>query len=235
MYIIMTDLYSCICFFKQKTAYDVRISDSSSYVCSSDLKAFNARIEKAGHSIRQLTANLADAGKTAEAFGASLRKALSANVVQNLTKLGTAQSRAAALTVAANARVTASANNLKGVQVRAAAAAATAAANAAAAQTRAAAITTAANARVAASANNLQAAQARAAAAATAIASRAPRSVQVHAAQARSFLGTMRDVTIVAGMLPAALATAQMALTGWFSSVNKIGRASCRERVCQYV
>src|SRR3546814_946242 len=123
MYIIMTDLYSCICFFKQKTAYDVRISDSSSYVCSSDLKAFNARIEKAGHSIRQLTANLADAGKSAEAFGASLRKALSANVVQNLTKLGTAQSRAAALTVAANARVTASANNLKGVQVRAAAAA----------------------------------------------------------------------------------------------------------------
>src|SRR3546814_6293096 len=31
----------------------------------------------------------------------------------------------------------------------------------------------------------------------------------------------MRDVTIVAGMLPAALATAQMALTGWFSSVIK--------------
>lgn len=184
-------------------------------------RTFSVRIEKAGKSIRQLAGNLTDAGKAAEAFGASLRKALSANVAQDLTKLGTAQSRAAALAVAANARVTASANQLKAAQVSAAAAAATAAANAAAAQTRAAAVTTAANARIVASANNLQAAQARAAAATTAAANRATRNVQVQASQARSFLGTMRDVTIVAGMLPTALATAQTALTGWFSGVIK--------------
>src|SRR3546814_20873398 len=59
-------------------------------------KTFNVRIEKAGQSMRQLTANLADAGKTAEAFGASLPKALSANVVQTPPKLRTAQSRASA-------------------------------------------------------------------------------------------------------------------------------------------
>src|SRR3546814_13302927 len=31
-------LYFCFCFFKQKTAYEMRISDWSSDVCSSDLK-----------------------------------------------------------------------------------------------------------------------------------------------------------------------------------------------------
>src|SRR3546814_2443021 len=31
----------CFCFFKQKTAYDVRISDWSSDVCSSDLSALD--------------------------------------------------------------------------------------------------------------------------------------------------------------------------------------------------
>src|SRR3546814_10066560 len=30
-------LYDCLCFFKQKTAYEMRISDWSSDVCSSDL------------------------------------------------------------------------------------------------------------------------------------------------------------------------------------------------------
>src|SRR3546814_8630970 len=29
--------FDCVCFFKQKTAYDMRISDWSSDVCSSDL------------------------------------------------------------------------------------------------------------------------------------------------------------------------------------------------------
>src|SRR3546814_3026744 len=32
-------LYFCVCFFKQKTAYEMRISDWSSDVCSSDLAA----------------------------------------------------------------------------------------------------------------------------------------------------------------------------------------------------
>src|SRR3546814_3021673 len=30
--------YACVCFFKQKTAYEMRISDWSSDVCSSDLR-----------------------------------------------------------------------------------------------------------------------------------------------------------------------------------------------------
>src|SRR3546814_20943149 len=33
----------CFCFFKQKTAYEMRISDWSSDVCSSDLHPFGAR------------------------------------------------------------------------------------------------------------------------------------------------------------------------------------------------
>src|SRR3546814_9128362 len=38
---VCVDLVSClvICFFKQKTAYEMRISDWSSDVCSSDLKS----------------------------------------------------------------------------------------------------------------------------------------------------------------------------------------------------
>src|SRR3546814_7027396 len=40
---------SCWCFFfKQKTAYDMRISDWSSDVCSSDLKFSNSRAEALG-------------------------------------------------------------------------------------------------------------------------------------------------------------------------------------------
>src|SRR3546814_6021468 len=35
-YVVLTS-YFCVCFFKQKTAYDLRISDWSSDVCSSDL------------------------------------------------------------------------------------------------------------------------------------------------------------------------------------------------------
>src|SRR3546814_9445792 len=34
---------ACVCFFKQKTAYDMRISDWSSDVCSSDLGAPDGR------------------------------------------------------------------------------------------------------------------------------------------------------------------------------------------------
>src|SRR3546814_1215079 len=40
MYVIWLDV-SCVFFFKQKTAYEMRISDWSSDVCSSDLTAFS--------------------------------------------------------------------------------------------------------------------------------------------------------------------------------------------------
>src|SRR3546814_9565632 len=33
-------IYICVCFFRKKTAYDMRISDWSSDVCSSDLQRF---------------------------------------------------------------------------------------------------------------------------------------------------------------------------------------------------
>src|SRR3546814_4396152 len=39
--------YMCFFFFKQKTAYEMRISDWSSDVCSSDLPIFRARLVKA--------------------------------------------------------------------------------------------------------------------------------------------------------------------------------------------
>src|SRR3546814_1731662 len=41
-------VYFCFFFFKQKTAYDMRISDWSSDVCSSDLRARTAAIDRCG-------------------------------------------------------------------------------------------------------------------------------------------------------------------------------------------
>src|SRR3546814_6662070 len=41
-------LYYCCCFFKQKTAYGMRISDWSSDVCSSDLLSLERLVEVAG-------------------------------------------------------------------------------------------------------------------------------------------------------------------------------------------
>src|SRR3546814_236502 len=38
-----SSFYSCFCFFKQKTAYEMRISDWSSDVCSSDLRHYLCR------------------------------------------------------------------------------------------------------------------------------------------------------------------------------------------------
>src|SRR3546814_20042036 len=40
-------MYRCFCFFKQKTAYEMRISDWSSDVCSSDLSTHPARAPRA--------------------------------------------------------------------------------------------------------------------------------------------------------------------------------------------
>src|SRR3546814_14367576 len=49
-------IYSCICsiffFFKQKTAYEMRISDWSSDVCSSDLSPFRHAARECGSSCR---------------------------------------------------------------------------------------------------------------------------------------------------------------------------------------
>src|SRR3546814_6874637 len=42
----MCDMYSVFFFFKQKTAYDMRISDWSSDVCSSDLRGASDFLEK---------------------------------------------------------------------------------------------------------------------------------------------------------------------------------------------
>src|SRR3546814_7515427 len=44
-------VYWCLCFFKQKTAYEMRISDWSSDVCSSDLLLVTTglRLEEASH------------------------------------------------------------------------------------------------------------------------------------------------------------------------------------------
>src|SRR3546814_14529812 len=39
-------LYICVCFVKQKTAYEMRISDWSSDVCSSDLVFASANVER---------------------------------------------------------------------------------------------------------------------------------------------------------------------------------------------
>src|SRR3546814_7543786 len=42
-------LIVCVCFFKQKTAYELRISDWSSDVCSSDLSPAVSRRYKVNH------------------------------------------------------------------------------------------------------------------------------------------------------------------------------------------
>src|SRR3546814_7794096 len=42
----MLVFYYCVFFFKQKTAYEMRISDGSSDVCSSDLYYVAARIDE---------------------------------------------------------------------------------------------------------------------------------------------------------------------------------------------
>src|SRR3546814_10383405 len=52
---------SCIFFFKQKTAYEMRISDWSSDVCSSDLKRqHKQRLDQIGRHIEKLDSELAD-------------------------------------------------------------------------------------------------------------------------------------------------------------------------------
>src|SRR3546814_20908514 len=47
-------------FFKQKTAYEMRISDWSSDVCSSDLDLLHRRIDAAVHAERQAVAGAGD-------------------------------------------------------------------------------------------------------------------------------------------------------------------------------
>src|SRR3546814_13057184 len=50
-YMIMC-VFCCIFFFKQKTAYEMRISDCSSDVCSSDLQVREARQPRADRALR---------------------------------------------------------------------------------------------------------------------------------------------------------------------------------------
>src|SRR3546814_2526520 len=67
----MSDLGSVIVFvffFKQKTAYEMRISDWSSDVCSSDLKGENEsapdfRLQAAGHDIGAAWKKTSEAGR----------------------------------------------------------------------------------------------------------------------------------------------------------------------------
>src|SRR3546814_3977022 len=54
----MPILVCCFCFFKQKTAYEMRISDWSSDVCSSDLTVF--AIAGLSRLIEQVATQLAD-------------------------------------------------------------------------------------------------------------------------------------------------------------------------------
>src|SRR3546814_2905079 len=64
LYIVYTFLDVGFCFFKQKTAYEMRISDWSSDVCSSDLAwPWLARPAKAKRKPEQLLAELAHYGE----------------------------------------------------------------------------------------------------------------------------------------------------------------------------
>src|SRR3546814_7097801 len=55
-------MYECVFFFKQKTAYEMRISDWSSDVCSSDLYDGFVVDKVARYGVRQRARLLADAG-----------------------------------------------------------------------------------------------------------------------------------------------------------------------------
>src|SRR3546814_8191365 len=44
--VIWCDVFAYLCFFKQKTAYEMRISDWSSDVCSSDLRPFRGHADR---------------------------------------------------------------------------------------------------------------------------------------------------------------------------------------------
>src|SRR3546814_3727450 len=62
-------IYVCFFFFKQKTAYEMRISDWSSDVCSSDLHALQVVEHVVGPDVGE---DLADAGKEDDVEGAVL-------------------------------------------------------------------------------------------------------------------------------------------------------------------
>src|SRR3546814_1938333 len=64
----------CIFFFKQKTAYEMRISDWSSDVCSSDLLRFGVGAEVVV-AVRQAEATAIGVGDHARGIGKILRRA----------------------------------------------------------------------------------------------------------------------------------------------------------------
>src|SRR3546814_1645824 len=53
--------YMCFFFFKQKTAYEMRISDWSSDVCSSDLRAASCRLSVKPKSLRVVSSSVPSA------------------------------------------------------------------------------------------------------------------------------------------------------------------------------
>src|SRR3546814_1744819 len=58
MFIFCYLLYCCFVFFKQKTAYEMRISDWSSDVCSSDLLVFQKPSARTRNSMEMATVQL---------------------------------------------------------------------------------------------------------------------------------------------------------------------------------
>src|SRR3546814_5274970 len=64
-------VYGCLC-FKQKTAYELRISDWSSYVCSSDLCASDYSEALARHAGTPPVLDVAQLGLGADGHTASL-------------------------------------------------------------------------------------------------------------------------------------------------------------------
>src|SRR3546814_5692503 len=80
VYVVTVSCFMSVFFFKQKTAYEMRISDWSSDVCSSDLSALR-RILGGGVSIQDLDAVARygldpDAQQTAILTGGSVAKAV---------------------------------------------------------------------------------------------------------------------------------------------------------------
>src|SRR3546814_5438895 len=71
-----------VCFFKQKTSYEMRIIDWSSVVCSSDLSepARGSRYRYASHNLRF---KLNRAGENAQQFMSRISKAIESDGTQN--------------------------------------------------------------------------------------------------------------------------------------------------------
>src|SRR3546814_4706862 len=83
-------LWSCIIvfvFFKQKTAYEMRISDWSSDVCSSDLRAFKAKAARLQEAVETHDAKADRAFAAGAIFGAGhLRRGAVDIILQHIVE-----------------------------------------------------------------------------------------------------------------------------------------------------